>query len=138
MEEKNIHLEMRNLTKTELQRLEERKAEDKTRIYENRKPQRPATLKRLKRGDDNELERNLKLENVPVVDSEQLRLAVETEEERRARLENVAATKLLSLAMEMDKERKPRLQKMVATTQLMLALTKGVVNVGVVLSLNPF
>ena len=33
-------------------------------------------------------EKNLKLENV--VDSEQLRLAMETEEERRARLENVA------------------------------------------------
>ena len=61
-----------------------------------------------------------------------------TEEERRARLENVAATKRLNLAMEMDKERKSRLEKMVATAQLMLALTKGVVNVGVVLSLNPF
>ena len=65
-----------------------------------------------------------------MIDSEQLSLAVETEEERRARLENVAATKLLSLAMEMDKERKSRLEKMVATAQLMLALTKGVVNVG--------
>ena len=71
-----------------------------------------------------------------MVDTEQLRLAVETEEDRRARLENVAATKLLSLAMEMDKERKSRLEKMVATAQLMLALTKGVVSVGVVLSLN--
>ena len=45
---------------------------------------------------------------------------------------------LLSLAMEMDKERKSRMEKMIATAQLMLALTKGVVNVGVVLSLNPF
>ena len=63
-------------------------------------------------------------------------LAVETEEERRARLENDAATKRLRLAMEMDKERKARLQKMVATTELMLALIKGVVNVGVVLSLK--
>ena len=71
-----------------------------------------------------------------MVDSEQLRLAVETEEERRARLSNVAATKLLSLAMKMDKERKSRLEKMVTTAQLMLALTKGVVNVGVVLSLK--
>ena len=62
-------------------------------------------------GDDNELERNLKLEKV--VDSEQLRLAVVTEEERRARQENVAPTKRLSLAMEMDKERKSRLEKMV-------------------------
>ena len=63
---------------------------------------------------------------------------METEEERRERLENVAATKRLRLAMEMDEERKSRLEKMVATSQLMLALTKGVVNVGVVLSLNPF
>ena len=31
MEERNIHLEMRNLKQTELQRLEERKAEDKMR-----------------------------------------------------------------------------------------------------------
>ena len=75
--------------------------------------QRLATLKILKRGDDNELERNLRLEKV--VDSEQLRLAVETEEERRARLENVAATKRLSLAMETNKERKSRQEKMVAT-----------------------
>ena len=49
----------------------------------------------------------------------------------------IPGSKLLSLAMEMDKERKSRLEKMVATAQLMLALTKGVVNVGVVLSLNP-
>ena len=39
--------------------------------------------------------------------------------------------------MEMDKERNTRLEKMVATTELMLALIEGVVNVGVVLSLNP-
>ena len=64
MDEKNVHLETRNLKKTEFQRLQERNAEDKMRTYENRKPQRPATLQRLKRGDDNELERNLKLENV--------------------------------------------------------------------------
>ena len=69
---------------------------------ENHKKQRLATLKISERGDDNELERNLRLEMV--VDSEQLRLAVETEEERRARLENVSATKRLRLAMEMDEE----------------------------------
>ena len=80
-------------------------------------------------GDDNELERNLKLEKV--VYSDQLRLA-----RRRARLENVAATKRLNLAMEMDKERKSRPEKTVATAQLMLALIKSVVNVGVVLSLS--
>ena len=60
---------------------------------------------------------------------------METEEERRARLENDAATKRLRLAMHEGK--KSRLEKMVATTQLMLALIKGVVNVGVVLSLKP-
>ena len=46
----------------------------------------------MKQGDDNELERNLRLEKV--VTSEQLRLAVEIEEERRARLENDAATQV--------------------------------------------
>ena len=62
---------------------------------------------------------------------------METEEERRARLENDVATKQLKLAMEMDKERKTRLEKMVATTELMLALIKGVVNEGVILSFVP-
>ena len=62
---------------------------------------------------------------------------METEEERKAKLKNDAATKRLRLAMEMDKERKARLEKMVATTELMLALIKGVVDVGVVLSLKP-
>ena len=46
---------------------------------------------------------------------------METEEERRARLENDAATKWLRLAMEMDEERKVRLE-MVATKQLRLAM----------------
>ena len=73
-----------------------------------------------------------------MVDSEQLRLAMETEEERRARLKNVASTNRLSLAMEMDEERKSRLDKIVAIAELKLALTKGVVNVSAVLSLNPF
>ena len=65
-----------------------------------------------------------------VVTNKHLRLAVETEEERKARLQNDAATKQLRLAMETD-ERKTSLEKMVAT-QLMLALIKGVVDVGVV------
>ena len=93
------------------------------------------TLKRLKRGDDNELESSIRLEKV--VTSKLLWLSVETEEERRARLENDAATKRLRLAMEIEEERKSRLEKMVATTQLMLALIKGAVDMGVVLSLNP-
>ena len=72
-----------------------------------------------KRGDDNELESNLRLEKV--VTSKQLRLAMETEDER-ARLENDAATKRLRLVMETEEERKARLVKMVAPTQLRLAL----------------
>ena len=72
-----------------------------------------------------------------MVSSKHLRLAVETEEERRARLDNDAATKRPRLAMEMDKERKESLEKMVASAQLVLALINGVVNVGVVLSLKP-
>ena len=81
---------------------------------ENHKKQHLATLKRLKPGDDIELERNLRLEKV--VYSEQLKLFMETEEERRARLENDTSTKRLRLAMEMEEERKARLEKMVATT----------------------
>ena len=56
---------------------------------EKHEKQRLATLKRLKRCDDNELKRNLRLEKV--VAGKQLSLAVETEEERRTRLENDAA-----------------------------------------------
>ena len=41
-----------------------------------------------------------------MVASNQLRLAVEMEKERRARLENDATTKWLRLAMEMDEESK--------------------------------
>ena len=63
---------------------------------ENHKKQRLDTQK-LKRGNDNELERKLRLEKV--VASEQLRLALETEEERRATLENDAATAQLILAL---------------------------------------
>ena len=78
-----------------------------------------ATLKRLKRGDDNDLERNLRLEKV--VASKKLRLG------------NNAATKRLRLAMETDKERKARLEKMVATAQPIF-----LVYVGAVLSLISF
>ena len=46
---------------------------------------------------------------------------MEMEEERRARLEKMVATKRLRLAMEMDEERKATLEKMVSTTQLRLA-----------------
>ena len=46
---------------------------------------------------------------------------METEDER-ARLENDAATKRLRLVMETEEERKARLVKMVAPTELRLAL----------------
>ena len=46
---------------------------------------------------------------------------METEDERRARLENDAATKQLRLVMETEEKRKARLVKMVVTTQLRLA-----------------
>ena len=123
-----------NLKLTELQKSKNRgkkgRIRHKNKKTENHKKQRLATLKRLKRGDDNEFERNLRLQKV--VPRKVLKLAVETEEDRRARLENDAATTPLRLAMWTDKESKARLEKMVATH--MLAMIKGVVDVGVVLS----
>ena len=77
--------------------------------------ERLATLKRLKQGDENELERKLRL--AKMVATKQLRLAKETDEERRGRL----ATKRVRLAMETDEETQARLEKMVATKQLRLA-----------------
>ena len=60
---------------------EEKKRSSETEDHEK---QRLATLKRLKRGDENELERKLRLENV--VTNKHLRLAVETEEEQDWRM----------------------------------------------------
>ena len=84
---------MRNLkhraTETEKQRKERLRIRRVNEKIENHKKQRLATLKRLKRGDDNELERNLILDKV--VSGKQLRLGVKTEQERRTRLENEAA-----------------------------------------------
>ena len=66
-----------------------------------------------------------------MVASKHLRLAVETEEERRprldgrerkARLEKMTATKRFRLAIKNDEETIARLEKMVATTQPRLAL----------------
>ena len=64
---------------------------------ENHEKQRLATLKRLKRDDDSELKRNLRLEKV--IAGKQLRLAVETED-KRTRLENDAA--ILCLSFKLD------------------------------------
>ena len=88
---------------------EEKKRSSETEDHEK---QHLATLKikRLKRGVENELERKQRLEKV--VASKQVRLAVETGEERGARLENNAELTIrLSLAMETDEERKARLEK---------------------------
>ena len=75
---------------TEEQRRERLRIRRDNEKIEYHEKQRLATLKRLKRSDDNELKRNLRLEKM--VASKQLRLAVETEEEeRRTRLENDAA-----------------------------------------------
>ena len=87
---RNIHLEMRKANRaseTEEQRKERLRIRRENEKIENHKKLRLATLKRLKRGEVEA--RNLRLEKV--VASKQLRLAVETEEERRTRLENDAA-----------------------------------------------
>ena len=80
---------MRNLkhraTETEKQRKERLRIRHVNEKIENHKKQHLATLKRLKRGDDNELERNLRLDKV--VSGKQLRLGVKTEQERRTRLD---------------------------------------------------
>ena len=76
---------------------EEKKRSSETEDHEK---QRLATLKRMKRGDDSELERKLGLEKMVT------RLAVETEEERKARLGKMVATEWLRLALETEEEKK--------------------------------
>ena len=98
---RNEKLKANRASEAEEQRKERLRIIRENKKTENHEKQCLATLKKLQRGDDNELERNLGLEKV--VASKQLGLAVETDEERKARLE-----------------------KMVATAQLMLALIKGV------------
>ena len=72
-----------------------------------------------------------------MVTSKHFRVGRGDRRKRKRRLENDGPTKRLSLVMEMDEERKPRQEKMVATAQVMLAPTKGVVYVGVFLSVKP-
>ena len=77
---------MRNLkqnraSETEEQRKERLRIRRENEKIENHEKQRLATLKRLKRGDDNELKRNLRLEKV--VSGKQLRLAMETEDRKK-------------------------------------------------------
>ena len=78
---------------------------------EDHHKQHLATVKILKLGGENELDRKLRLEKV--VSSKHLRLDMEMEEERRERLKNDAPTKRLRFAMQTDEERKERLKKMV-------------------------
>ena len=60
----------------------------------------------MKRGDENELERNLRLEKV--VASKQLKFAMETDVERKARLEKMVATIQLRVALETEEERRAK------------------------------
>ena len=76
----NEKLKVNRASETEGQRKERLRIRRENKKTENHKKQRLATLKRLKRGDDNELDRNLRLEKVVAI--KQLRLAVKTEEER--------------------------------------------------------
>ena len=69
---------------------------------------------------------------------------METEEERRARLENDASWRMMQLYQTAQvgrgdgRRKKSKTREMVAIlAQLMLDLIKGVANVGVVLSLKP-
>ena len=82
----------------EEQRKERLRIRRKNVKIENHEKQRLATLKRLKRDDDSELKRNLRLEKV--VTGKHLRLAMETEKKRRTRLENDAA--ILCLSFKLD------------------------------------
>ena len=86
---RNEKLKANRASDTEEQRKERLWIRRENEKIENNEKQRLATLKRLKRVDGNELKRNLRLEKV--VAGRQLWLAVETEEERRKRLENDAA-----------------------------------------------
>ena len=90
-EQRRERLRIRRLKDRARRRTKKKLQEEKKRssVTEDHEKQRQATLKILKRGDENELERNLRLEKV--VASKQLRLAVETEQDKRAKLENDAA-----------------------------------------------
>ena len=106
----NIHLEMRNLKQKEQKKNYKRKKK-RSSVTEDKKSQRQATLKTLKRGDENETSlylctASLYLEKV--VASKQLKFAMETDVERKARLEKMVATTQLSLALETEEERRAK------------------------------
>ena len=82
---------------------------------EDHEKQSLATLKRLKRGDENKMERNLKPEKVDASKTSGWTWRQMKEEQ------NLRMMQLIRLAKEMDKERKARLENMVATIRLRLA-----------------
>ena len=79
----------------------------------------PGHFQKIEAGDENKLERNVPVSvyNVPVSVTASLYLCTAS-----LYLEKVVSSKKLKFAMETDVERKARLEKMVATTQLRLAL----------------
>ena len=91
-EEQRKRLRIRREKDRARRRTKEKKRSPDTDDYEK---QRLATLKRLKRG-----EVDLRLEKV--VASKQLRLAIETEEERRTRLEAFLKSWQLCLSFKLD------------------------------------
>ena len=60
-----------------------KKKKKRSSVTENNEKQRLATLKRLKQGDENELERTLRL--VKVVTSKQLKFAMETDVRKKSK-----------------------------------------------------
>ena len=87
---------------------------------ENHKKQRLATLKRLKQCDENVLERKVRLEKVT---SKQLSSGWPWNRKKKEEQDwSMMQLPYSSGAMETDEERKARLEKMVATIQLRLAL----------------
>ena len=123
---KHMHAQSHWAVKTELQKSKNRGKKGWIR-HEIRKQKTTS--------DDNEFEINLRLEKV--VSRTVLKLAVETEEDRRARLENDAAT-TTQVGHEDRRRKQSKTGEDVSYPQLMLAMIKGVVDVAVVLSSNTF
>ena len=77
----------------------------------------PGHSQKLKRGDENELERKLRLEKIVRARLEQmsanqhLRLSTETNDERAARLERLSANQYLRLAAETNYEKAKKKQR---------------------------
>ena len=99
---------------------------------ENHKKQRPATLKRLERGDDNGLERNLNWRRWSAL------VGRGDRGRKKSKTGECCSYQTAQFGRGDGQIKKIKTGEDVATAQLILALTKGVVNVGVVLSLYPF